>query len=173
MTVATRSQNKRNRHVLKPGWFLPERSFCYGFPPLPQGCRVKTLALFSVFRSSVLAFRGRVFAFPITCDDGDVCDRRATQIRRASNCHRERAATAGSRTIQIGEAHFAALCLRPSATDPTPLDVLLKAKVKPQFDRPVTERSKLFFRVFQRSNLAQFQACFLVSGVRSAEGRNI
>jgi len=69
-------------------------------------------------------------------------------------------------------AILAALCLRPSAIDPTPLDVLLKTKAKPQFDRAVTERSKPFFPVFQGFNQAQFQPCFPVFTVRSAEGRN-
>jgi hypothetical protein len=65
---------------------------------------------------------------------------------------------------------FAALCLRPSATDPTPHSRLLKTKVKVQFDRTVTERSNALFCVFQRSNPAQFQLCFSVFTVRSAEG---
>src|SRR6476661_4946346 len=63
------------------------------------------------------------------------------------------------------------LCLRPSARDPTPHSALLQTKAQPQFDRAVTERSKPFFRVFQRSNLAQFQPSFSVFTVRSAEGR--
>jgi hypothetical protein len=49
---------------------------------------------------------------------------------------------------------------------------LLKTKAKVPFDRAVTERSKLSFRVFQRSNPAQFQPDFSVFTVRSAEGRN-
>jgi len=49
--------------------------------------------------------------------------------------------------------------------------VLLKTITQPQFDRPVTDRSKALFPVFQRSNLAQFFSFFLVSTVRSAEGR--
>ena len=65
-----------------------------------------------------------------------------------------------------------ALCLCPSAIDPPPISVLLKTKAKPQFDRTVTERSKAFFLVFQGFNPAQFQPCFLVFAVRSAEGRN-
>jgi hypothetical protein len=69
-------------------------------------------------------------------------------------------------------AIVAALCLHPSGTTPPPIDVLLKTKTKPQFDRAVTERSKPFFSVFQPSNLAQFQPFFPVSTVRSAEGRN-
>jgi hypothetical protein len=64
-----------------------------------------------------------------------------------------------------------ALCLRPSARTPPPISVLLKTKVKPQFDRTVTERSKSFFAVFQGFNRGQFQPCFLVFTVRSAEGR--
>jgi len=66
-----------------------------------------------------------------------------------------------------------ALCLRPSATDPTPHKVLLKTKVKPQFDRTVTGRSKALFYVFQQSNPAQFQPVFSVLTVRSAEGHNL
>src|SRR5690349_16881052 len=65
-----------------------------------------------------------------------------------------------------------ALCLRPSAMTPPPIDVLLKTKGKPQFDRAVTERSKALFYVFQQSNPAQFQPVFSVLTVRSAEGRN-
>ncbi|MGH9636481.1 MAG: hypothetical protein ACRD72_16745, partial [Candidatus Angelobacter sp.] len=44
-------------------------------------------------------------------------------------------------------------------------------KINVQFDRAVTERSKLFFSVFQPSNRAQFQPCFLFLGIQSAEGR--
>jgi len=67
---------------------------------------------------------------------------------------------------------FAALCLRPSATDPTPLGVLLKAKAQPQFERPFKRLSTPLFYVFQASNRGQFPACFLAFTVRSAEGRN-
>lgn len=63
-----------------------------------------------------------------------------------------------------------ALCLRPSARAPTPLDVLLKTKAEPQFERPVKSLSTPLFRVFQRSNRGQFSALFLVFAVRSAEG---
>jgi hypothetical protein len=68
---------------------------------------------------------------------------------------------------------LAALCLRPSATTPTPHRALLKTKAKVQFDRAVTERLKPFFSFFQRFNRARFSACFLVLAVRSAEGRNL
>jgi len=50
---------------------------------------------------------------------------------------------------------------------------LLKTKIKPQFDRAVTERSKPFFSIFQGFNPVQFQPCFSVFAVRSAEGRNL
>jgi hypothetical protein len=63
-----------------------------------------------------------------------------------------------------------ALCLCPSATDPTPLALLLKTKVKPKFDRAVTDRSKPFFSVFHGSNSSQFQLLFSSFTVRSAEG---
>jgi hypothetical protein len=46
----------------------------------------------------------------------------------------------------------AALCLRSSATDPTHLDVLLKAKAEPQFERPFKSLSTPLFYVFQGSN---------------------
>jgi hypothetical protein len=69
-------------------------------------------------------------------------------------------------------AIFAALCLRPSATTPPPIGPLLKTKAKVQFDRAVTERSKAIFPIFQGSNRGQFQPCFCVFTVRSAEGRN-
>jgi hypothetical protein len=68
-------------------------------------------------------------------------------------------------------AIFVALCLRLSAIDPPPIEPLLKTNTKPQFDRSVTERFEAFFYVFQASNRAQFQPCFLLPGVRSAEGR--
>jgi hypothetical protein len=65
-----------------------------------------------------------------------------------------------SRAITAISRHFAAFCLRSSAGDPPPIAPLLKTKAQPQFDRTVTERSKLFFRVFQPSNQAQFQSVF-------------
>jgi hypothetical protein len=79
-----------------------------------------------------------------------------------ARCRRSRAIT----------AILAACCLRPSATDPTPHRALLKTKAKVQFDRAVTDRSKPFFPVFQDFYPAQFQPCFSVFAVRSAEGRN-
>jgi hypothetical protein len=42
---------------------------------------------------------------------------------------------------------------------------------KVQFERPVKRLSKPFFPVFQGFNRGQFQPCFLVFTVRSAEGR--
>jgi len=42
----------------------------------------------------------------------------------------------------------AALCLRPSARDPTPIGVLLKTKAKVQFDSLVDKLSKPFFGHF-------------------------
>jgi hypothetical protein len=77
-----------------------------------------------------------------------------------------------TRFWQFRRSLFAALCLRPSAKDPTPLDVLLKTKVKPQFDRAVDRTVEGLFSVFQGFNPAQFQPCFSVFAVRSAEGRN-
>src|SRR5215470_9423646 len=58
-------------------------------------------------------------------------------------------------------AHFAALCLRPSAIDPPPIGVLLKTKAEPQFNRAVTERSKPFFPVFRASIRLNFSLVFL------------
>jgi hypothetical protein len=69
-------------------------------------------------------------------------------------------------------AILATLCLCPSAIDPPPISVLLKTKVKPQFDSPVDRTVEVFFPAFQGFNQAQFQPCFLVFAVRSAEGRN-
>jgi len=68
-------------------------------------------------------------------------------------------------------AIFAALCLRTSATTPTPHRALLKTKVKVQFERLVKRLSTPFFPVFQGFNPIQFQPCFPVFTVRSAEGR--
>ena len=90
---------------------------------------------------TVLLFRSRA----MTRDSGDHGDRRA--------------------------ARATALCLRPSATTPPPISVLLKTKIKPQFDRAVTDRSKAIVLVFQGSNRGQFQPCFCFLTVRSAEGR--
>jgi hypothetical protein len=73
---------------------------------------------------------------------------------------------------QILAISFAALCLRPSARTPPPISALLKTKAEVQFDRTVTDRSKLLFCVFQPSNPAQFQPCFWLLTVRSAEGRS-
>jgi hypothetical protein len=73
-------------------------------------------------------------------------------------------------TSDFGDS--AALCLRPSAGDPPPIDVLLKTKAQPQFDSTVDRAVEAFFCVFQRSNPNQFQPDFSVFTVRSAEGRN-
>jgi len=62
---------------------------------------------------------------------------------------------------------FAALCLRPSARDPTPLDVLLKTKVKPQFDRAVDRTVDALFLRFsglQSGSISAFVFSFLLSG---------
>src|SRR5689334_1166086 len=75
------------------------------------------------------------------------------------------------RAIPAMSAIPTALCRCPSATTPTPHRALLKTKAKVQFERPVKRLLKPFFYVFQQSNLAQFQPCFLVLTVRSAEGR--
>jgi hypothetical protein len=64
----------------------------------------------------------------------------------------------------------ATLCLCPSARNPTPLALLLKRKVKPQFERTVKRLSMPFFSLFLGSNPAQFQPSFSVFTVRSAEG---
>ena len=86
-------------------------------------------------------------AFAIPRDDGDVGDLgdRRARAPRPSACV-------------------------PSATDPTPLEVLLKTKAQPQFERPVKRLSMPFFSVFLCSNPAQFQLSFSVFTVRSAEG---
>jgi hypothetical protein len=57
-------------------------------------------------------------------------------------------------------AILAALCLRPSARAPPPVGVLLKTKAKVQFDRAVTERSKLLFCVFQPFQSGSISALF-------------
>jgi hypothetical protein len=93
--------------------------------------------------------RPRRWAFPITRDVGDYGDSGDRRALRAT-----------------------ALCLHPSASDPTPHRALLKTKAKPHFDRTVTERSKALFPVFQLSNRGQFWPCFPVFAVRSAEGYN-
>ena len=63
------------------------------------------------------------------------------------------------------------LCLRPSARDPTPHRALLKTNAKVQFERPVKRLSRPFFLVSESSNRGQFQPCFSLFTVRSAEGR--
>jgi hypothetical protein len=45
-------------------------------------------------------------------------------------------------------AILVALCLRLSARDPTPLNVLLKTKAKPQFDRAVDRAVEALFCFF-------------------------
>jgi hypothetical protein len=67
---------------------------------------------------------------------------------------------------------FASLCLRTSARTPPPIEPLLKTKTKPQFERPVESLSTPFFLLFDLPIKGQFSAFFLVSGVRSAEGRS-
>jgi len=107
----------------------------------------------SVFQRSFLAsprLCGSFFAFSITAmtrDVGDHGDRRA--------------------------ARATALCLRPSATTPPPISILLKTKAEVQFDKTVTRQSKPVFLVFEGLNPVQFQPCFSVFAVRSAEGRNV
>jgi len=57
-------------------------------------------------------------------------------------------------------AIFAALCLCTSARHPPPIGALLKTKVKVQFDRAVTERSKFFFGRFCQPNRCHFSGLF-------------
>ena len=114
-------------------------SVCKSVPRLDLlfGSDPPTLRLFSVSQ----CLRGRVW-FPIPAMSRD----------------------SGSRTIQIGEARFAALCLRPSARHPPPIDVLLIAKTKPQFDRPVIGLSTPLSRVSEGSKSVSISApCLLVS----------
>jgi hypothetical protein len=98
---------------------------------------------------------------------------RASFATKTSNLTTDSTDLHGSKKFQrTGEADFATLCLRPSARTPPPISVLLKTKVKPQFDSPVDRAVEALFPVFQGFNLAQFQPCFFVFTVRSAEGRN-
>jgi hypothetical protein len=99
--------------------------------------------------SSFVPFMVKVLAFPIPAMSAMTRDHGDRRAMRATS-----------------------LCLRPSARTPPGVGVLLITKAQPQFDRAVTERSKLFFAVFQRSKSAQFQPVFFVFTVRSAEGRN-
>jgi hypothetical protein len=63
-------------------------------------------------------------------------------------------------------------CVLQPTTHPG-VGALLQTKAQLPFDRPVTERSKTIFYLFQRSNPAQFRLCFLCFTVRSAEGRKL
>jgi len=76
-------------------------------------------------RSSAVSFP---FSIPAITRDVAITIGRAPQIRRASNCHRERAETAGSRTIQIGGAHFAALCRCTLSQIPHPHSTFVESK---------------------------------------------
>jgi hypothetical protein len=51
---------------------------------------------------------------------------------------------------------FAALCLSSQPATHPGVGLLLKTKAKPQFDRTVTDRSKLFLAHFPASNRVQF-----------------
>jgi len=107
------------------------------------------------------------------------------EIRRASNCLRERrnrgprqvrfslagVSLPGAERSRSGEPTLQPSADVPSARHPTPIAPLLKANAKPQFERPVESLSTPLFSVFQGSNCGQFRPCFLVQGVRSAEGR--
>src|SRR5579859_918733 len=57
-------------------------------------------------------------------------------------------------------AIFAALCICTPARYPPTIGALLKTKVKVQFDRAVTERSKPFFCRFCHSNQRHFAGRF-------------
>jgi len=124
---------------------------------------------------SFVSFVVKVLGFPITRDDGDSgdsCSLSFVFLRvlcgKSFGFFRSRAMTAISRDSGDSCGPLPASL----SQDPTPLYVLLKTKAKPQFDRAVTERSKPIFCVFRWSNQLQFQPCFLVFAVRSAEGRN-
>ncbi len=62
----------------------------------------------------------------------------------------------------IGALCAPALCLHPSASGPPGGRLLLQTKAQVQFDRTVTERSKLSFICFCRSNRCHFVLLFLV-----------
>jgi hypothetical protein len=54
----------------------------------------------------------------------------------------------------------AALCLRSSAGDPTPLILLLKAKVKPEFDSPVDRTVEAIFSRFSGLQFSSISGLF-------------
>jgi hypothetical protein len=110
----------------------------------------------------------KVLAFPITRDDGDSGDFLVLAYQCSSVVRFWFSDHPMSRSPDL----FAALCLRPSARNPTPLTLLLITKAQPQFDSPVDRTVVAFLRVFQWSNLVQFQPSFSAFTVRSAEGRN-
>src|SRR5882724_1301093 len=66
----------------------------------------------------------------------------------------------GVERSRLAKPTSAALCLRPSARCPPPIDVLLQIKTQVQFDRLVTRLSKSLFSVFRRSNLVIYQSLF-------------
>jgi hypothetical protein len=70
-------------------------------------------------------------------------------------------------------ASRAALCLRPSARAPPPIDVLLQTKTKVTFDRAVDRTVEVAFPVFGRSNPGIVSPFLPVGAVHSAEGREL
>jgi len=89
------------------------------------------------------------FAFLISGDVGDSGD----GVRQVSfyvpSCLSWLAVLSFPITAITGDSgDFAALCLRPSARDPTPHRTLLQTKAKPQFDRAVDRTVEAFFIVF-------------------------
>jgi hypothetical protein len=90
--------------------------------------------------SSFVPFMVKVLAFPIPAMSAMTRDHGDRRAMRATS-----------------------LCLRPSARTPPGVGVLLITKAQPQFDRAVTERSKLFLRFFSAPNRPNFSLFFSFS----------
>ena len=98
-----------------------------------------------------LSFSDHVRSRAMFGDSGDL-NSRAAQNRRASTCHRERAAQPGVERSKSAKPTLQPSAYVPSASPPPPIDVLLKTKAKPQFDRAVDRAVEALFRVFSGLN---------------------
>lgn len=110
-------------------------------------------------------------------DFGNLYEVARRNNRRASSCHRERAAKPGVERSKPAKPTLCPSACVPSARDPPPIDAMLKAKGKPKFDSTVDRTVEASFWPFSPvksvSLNRSFSRCNPLLTHRSAVGRTV